>query len=288
MKKLFKRFVAYAIDMMVIVLIAQSLSGVPVINKQLDKYNKYYDNYVELYKTYSAFKIDLTNDFEDKELTEEEYNSLIEEHKSYEEILKEKYEDKKLTEKEYKKLNTKVDDEYNEEYKKIYYKIEQNSIAYFVIYLIATLLYFIGFNKYTNGQTLGKKVMRLKIVNSKDESSPVPVWSYLVRTIILYQPIYYIVKLIGVTLMDIDMYYTVTSVFYNIQYYLEILIIIMIMMRLDGRGPHDLLAQTRVIMLDKNGNEIQDKLDIMVSEKKEELKKSKNKKAKKIIDEPSE
>ena len=56
--------------------------------------------------------------------------------------------------------------------------------------------YFIAFNKYTNGQTLGKKVMRLKIVNSKDIDAKVPIWSYLVRAIILYQPIYYLVKLL--------------------------------------------------------------------------------------------
>lgn len=286
MKKLFRRFIAYTIDMMVIILIAQSLSGIPQINKQLNNYNKYYNGYMELYELYASFKVDLTNDFKDKNLTEKEYNSLIENHEKYVDTLNEYYMDGKLTEKNYDKLNNKIDKEYNREYKKVYYKIEQNSVLYFVIYLVVVFTYFVGFNKYTNGQTLGKKLTKLRIINSKDENENVPVWSYVVRALILYQPIYYIIKLVGVSLMDMNMYYTITSFFYDIQYYLEMLIVIMVMVRIDGRGPHDLLARTRVVLYDRSGKEVQDKVDVMISKKMETIKKTKNKKI--IDEEPSE
>lgn len=286
MKKLFRRFIAYTIDMMVIILIAQSLSGIPQINKQLNNYNKYYNGYMELYELYASFKVDLTNDFKDKNLTEKEYNSLIENHEKYVDTLNEYYMDGKLTEKNYDKLNKKIDKEYNREYKKVYYKIEQNSVLYFVIYLVIVFTYFVGFNKYTNGQTLGKKLTKLRIINSKDENENVPVWSYVVRALILYQPIYYIIKLVGVSLMDMNMYYTITSFFYDIQYYLEMLIVIMVMVRIDGRGPHDLLARTRVVLYDRSGKEVQDKVDVMISKKMETIKKTKNKKI--IDEEPSE
>ena len=286
MKKLFRRFIAYTIDMMVIILIAQSLSGIPQINKQLNNYNKYYNGYMELYELYASFKVDLTNDFKDKNLTEKEYNSLIENHEKYVDTLNEYYMDGKLTEKNYDKLNKKIDKEYNREYKKVYYKIEQNSVLYFVIYLVVVFTYFVGFNKYTNGQTLGKKLTKLRIINSKDENENVPVWSYVVRALILYQPIYYIIKLVGVSLMDMNMYYTITSFFYDIQYYLEMLIVIMVMVRIDGRGPHDLLARTRVVLYDRSGKEVQDKVDVMISKKMETIKKTKNKKI--IDEEPSE
>jgi len=58
------------------------------------------------------------------------------------------------------------------------------------------------------------------------------------------------------------------------------LIVAMMMIRFDGRGPQDLLARTRVISYDKNGKEIKDKLDIMINTKKENINK-------KIIDEPT-
>ena len=280
MKKLFKRFVAYMIDMMVVLLIVQCLSGIPQINKQLDDYNKYYDDYVDLYKNYAAFKLDLNEYFEDETLTEEEYNNLVQEHESYVDTLNNYYKNGELTTKNYEKLNTKVDGDYEKQYKEVYYKIEKNATFYLVIYLIVVIAYFVGFNKYTNGQTLGKKLMRLRIVNSKDSSSDVPIWSYIVRALVLYQLIYYITRLIGINFMNAGMYYNVTGIVYKVQSYLEMLIIAMAMIRIDGRGPQDLLAKTRVALYDRNGNEVEDKFDI-VSKRIEELKNSN----KKVVDE---
>lgn len=284
MAKLWKRFLAYTIDMMVILLIAQSLSGVPFINKQLDTYNKYYDKYVALFESYGNFKVDLTKAYKDENLSEKEYNDLIEDYEDYQGILSEFYEDGKLTTKEYDKINDTIDKDYEAEYKKLYFKIEQNEIAYFIIYIVSVFAYFVGFNKFTSGQTLGKKLTRLKIVSAKDSQQEVPIWSYVVRAIILYQPIYYLAKLIGVFTLDMNSYNTLTTIFSDIQYYLEILIIIIVMLRVDGRGPHDLLAKTKVILLDRNGNEVEDRMTTMVSERMETIK---NKKKAKIIDEPS-
>lgn len=274
MNKLFKRFIAYTIDMMVILVVAQSLSGIPLINKQLNNYNKYYKEYYNAVEDYIYFKDYLHSDL-DKELTEEEYNSWLEQCPDYKEIIDKRYEKKTITEKEYNKLAKETDNIYNEISKKKAYKVEQNNILYLIIYLIATIAYFIGFNKYTNGQTLGKKLMRLKIVNSSDKNKDVPIWSYIVRMIILYQPIYYLVKLIGINYLDIDNYYNVISTISTIQSYIEMLVIILVMVRIDGRGIHDILAKTRVIAYDRHGNEIEDKFEIM----------AKSIKDKRIIDE---
>lgn len=279
MTKLLKRFIAYAIDMMVVVLIAQSLSGIPFLNPQLSNYNKYYKEYADLLENYGNFKVSLTNDYKDKKLSEKEYQKLIKDYPDYEEILSEKYEDQKLTEKEYNQLNQKIDKEYQEAYKKVYYKVEKNSLSYFIIYLVTILAYFVGFNKLTDGQTLGKKLMRLKIKNNKDENQSVSIWSYLIRACILYQPIYYIVKLIGILTLNMSNYYTITSIVYDIQYYLEFLIVIMVMIRVDGRGPQDLLAGTRVALYDRKGKEMKAPSVLMTNKKLVK---------KKVVEEPSE
>ena len=278
MRKLFKRFSAYFIDMLVVILIVQSLSGIPQINRQLDDYNKYQNDYLDLYSEWGLFKADLNKYYEDKELTSEEYDSLVKEHEEYIDILNKYYKDGKLVEDNYDKLNKEIDKNYEHDYKDIYYKMEKNSIIQFIIYLVVVFLYFVGFNIYTNGQTLGKKLTRLKIVNSRDENREVPWWSYVVRTLILYQPIYYMVRLVCVNFMSANMYYDVTSIFYNLQGYLEMLIIAMVMIRIDGRGPQDILARTRVAMYDRNGEEIVDKVDLLIKNKKDNSKK-------KVIDE---
>lgn len=281
MFKLLKRFIAYFIDLMVVMLIAQSLSGIPFINHQLDDYNKYYDEYIELFESYGKFRVDLTNDYKDNELSKKEYDSLIKKHEEYKEVLENAYEDNKLTKKEYNKINKKIDKEYKSDYEKIYFNIEKNSVIYFSLYIIVVFLYFVFFNKYTGGQTLGKKLTRLKIINNKDINKEVSVLSYVIRAVILYQPINFLIKLIGGQLMGIDTYYMVTEVLYNIQSYLEILIIGMIIFRLDGRGLHDILSGTRVILIDKNGNEVENKLNSMIT------KRLKNNNKKIIDEEPS-
>ena len=275
MRKLFKRFIAYSIDMLVILIITQSISGIPTINKQLNDYNKYSNKYLTNYKEYSNLKVNLNKYFEDKKINDEEYTSLIKEANNYTNIFKDNYKEE-LSNEDYDKINKKIDKLYNNTYKEIYYKMEKNSIMYNIIYLVVVILYFVGFNKYTNGQTLGKKLMRLKIVNNNDSNKDVPVWSYIVRLIILYQPILYITKLIGVSLMDISMYYTVTNYVYTFQSYLEMIVIATMSIRIDGRGLQDMLAKTRVVLYDRNGNEIKDKLEVLVNDKL---------KNKKVIDE---
>lgn len=287
MKKILKRLGAYGIDMMVIMIITQCLSGIPILNHQLDNYNKYYQEYATTLKEYTEFKVELQNSFKDEKITEKEYLKITSKGETYKPIIEKYYTDKKITKSEFNKINKSIDNAYMKTYKKEYYNVEKNSICYFVIYLITTLVYFIGFNYYTSGQTLGKKVFRLKIVSSKEESQKVSLLSYFIRALLLYQPLYYIVKLVGVFTLNRNNYYQVTSVFYDIQYYLEFIIILTIMIRMDGRGLHDLLASTRVASYNREGTEIEKesvsfltkKLDEKVIEKKEAIKKSRKQKS---------
>ncbi len=287
MKKILKRLGAYGIDMMVIMIITQCLSGIPILNHQLDNYNKYYQEYATTLKEYTEFKVELQNSFKDEKITEKEYLKITQKSETYKPIMEKYYADKKITKREFNKINKSIDNAYMKTYKKEYYNVEKNSICYFVIYLITTLAYFIGFNYYTSGQTLGKKVFRLRIVSSKEEAQKVSLLSYFIRALLLYQPLYYMVKLVGVFTLNSNNYYQVTSVFYDIQYYLEFIIILTVMIRMDGRGLHDLLASTRVASYNREGAEIEKesvsfltkKLDEKVIEKKEAIKKSRKQKS---------
>ena len=280
MKKILKRIGAYFIDMMVVMLITQCLSGVPFINKQLDTYNKYYQEYSNALKEYSEFKLELQNSFKDEKITEKEYSKIIKISDDYKQEIEKFYDDKKITKKEYKTINKNMDNHYLKIYKKLYSKVEKNSICYFIIYLITTIFYFVFFNYYTNGETLGKKIFHLKIVNNKDNNKKVSILSYIIRAIFLYQPIYYIIKLICVMTLNGNDYYSVTSIVYDIQYYLQFIIILTVMIKMDGRGLHDLLAGTRVASYNRKGEEIDyysksfltKRLDEKGIEKKEKLK----------------
>ena len=265
--------------MMVVTLIIQTLTSIPQINRQLDNYNKYYDEYSNLYNNYLHVKVDLNDLYKDSVITIDEYKLLIEDNGNYIDIINKYYVNEKID--DYDKLVSEIDKDYNDKYVDLYYKIDKNMIIYFIIYLIVIFSYFVIFNIITEGQTLGKKLTRLKIVNNRNNNKKVLWWSYFIRTLILYQPVYYLVRLVGVNIFSTDFYYVITNVFYNICMLLEVLVIIMIGFKLDGRGIHDILANTRVILYDKNGNEVCDKFDLLIAKRRDELKN------KKTIDEES-
>lgn len=279
MNKVLKRILAYYIDIIVVLIITQCISSISLFNPYLDSYQKYYDEYNNLLVDYSTFKNNLDKYYKDTKISNKEYNKLIKETPSYKSVLDKYYTDNKITKTEYNKITKEIDKAYLKDYKRLYYLIEKNSVAYFIIYLVVLAGYFIGFNIITSGVTLGKKILRLKIINIKDEDADVPIWSYLVRFIFLYQPLYYLTRLIGVILLKESTYYNVVSVVYNIHYYLEFIILIFILISIDGRGIHEILSKTRVALYNRSGEEINKKNEDFLSKKVEDkLKKITNKK----------
>ena len=70
---------------------------------------------------------------------------------------------------------------------KAYYYISKYSISYNIVIIVGILLYFGVFQKYCNGQTIGKKLMKIKVVDNNTNENP-NIWKHLLRTI----PMYYI------------------------------------------------------------------------------------------------
>lgn len=275
MKKIFKRFLAYLIDLFIVSIISSCIMVIPFINVDRDNYNKNYKEYNELYTSYSKFSQDLTDYYEDDKLDEEEYEKLISENKDYEEVVSKYYKDGKLSKKNYDKLSEEVGRDFQDEYKSIYYKLSKYSVIGNVVQVIVIFAYFVGINLLTKGQTVGKKIMKLQIINNKDSSSKVSLLSYFIRTLILYNPVYYLAIIIGVYVFSSSDFYNWALVWSNIKNYLDIVIVIMVVIRLDGRGLHDLLAGTRVITLDEVNN-IESDSHVIVEEDKDDEKNNVN------------
>lgn len=278
MKTILNRVFAYAVDLLILLLVSSILTNISFLNPQLKNYNKYYGQLSDYAKEYNSFISDLEKYYKDGELSEENYTKLIENHKKYEENLSKYYEDSKLSKKEYKKLESEVELDYQKKYEDLAYKIAKNSSISSTIYIIVTILYFGIFNLITDGQTLGKKLFKLKIVSSVSDDSKPNIVSYLIRSVLLYNTIYYLVSLIGIYTLNKENYYLVTNIVYQIQYYIQIIIICMVMLRADGRGLHDILAKTKVISI----NDIKD--EISEAKKTTEPKKAKSRKKKTVIE----
>ena len=95
-KPLLKRTCAYTIDLAIVFILTSTISTIPLLSKQMEPYQKTYNEYVENYNEYNEYLTQLEESYKDDEINEEEYNQLIE-NENYKEIITSKYEDNKIT-----------------------------------------------------------------------------------------------------------------------------------------------------------------------------------------------
>lgn len=111
----------------------------------------------------------------------------------------------------------------------------------------ALILYFGVLPLVMNGQTLGKKIMKLRVVSNNEKK--LNFWKYLIRIVILNN--------IWLSLINVGSVYVVSGVkFYYVTYVISMLSsliymlnLIMVMFRKDNRGLHDMVAGTKVILV---------------------------------------
>ena len=227
MKKVIKRVLAYVIDVAIISIVVTLLTSNTKINYQYNNYEKGYKEYNEV-------------------LTK--YNKVVEK----EAKLENKYKDDKINKKSYHSQKNKYDKkmkEYELQVKQLNRTITRNSVIYYAIYIAFVLAYFGIFQYSFNGQTFGKRLMQLKIINNKNE--PLKIWQTLLRTFILFNLWYYIVILIISYCLNGSDYYSVYSILNNINSVISLLIVIMLVMNKDGRSLHDYISFTKVVALNE-------------------------------------
>lgn len=128
--------------------------------------------------------------------------------------------------------------------KELSYDLNSNGYVYTIGNIIIIFLYFGVFAYVTKGQTLGKKIMGIKIVSNKGNN--VKWYQYFIRAFILNGVILNILTLIAVCFKE-STYLTIYSVASNFDMILMIILFLMILFYKDGRGLHDIIAGTKVI-----------------------------------------
>lgn len=179
----------------------------------------------------------------------------------YEDILnlnseyQEKYDELK------EKIDNLEDDEKDEKSKKImddflpYYKEsikESTKLSLFDGCVTSTLLllYFVIFAYYFGGETVGKRIMRIKII--RKDNSNVKMFNLLIRALILYGIPFTLLNILLSYTLNVNGYYVALRVIQTTQYVLEIVILSMCIISQDKRGLHDKLSGTKVVLNERN------------------------------------
>lgn len=187
-----------------------------------------------------------------------------------------KYEEYKVVSEEYTQVlddyyEKKIDiNDFNAKAKDMAYDLNRTGYVYIISDVVITFLYFGLFQSITKGQTLGKKLMNIKVVSAKEKD--LKWYNYFIRAFILNGVILNLLTFVAVWCSK-DMYYKICNVATNVDYLLMIVIFLMIMLSKDGRGLHDVLAGTKVIDVRIENDKVKEaEVKVIDKENDEEIK----------------
>ena len=156
-------------------------------------------------------------------------------------------------------------DEYKDQVIDLNYKIAEYKVINSSISVVSLIVYFVIIQYFLKGQTIGKKILKLRVVSNKDKE--LNIGHYFVRSLILNNIIFSIILIVGVYLFGKNGYYNLSMVVSYLQLLVMSVIILMVVLRRDNRGLHDFLAGTKVISTEVINNEVEVK---EIPSKKEE------------------
>ena len=140
-------------------------------------------------------------------------------------------------------------DEYMNRSIEVVHDLDYSNVLSMILEVVAILLYFVVFQCYNKGQTIGKKLMHIRIVSNDGEDLNIN--HYIIRSIIINSLLLDILIIGMVLFMNKQVYYYSSFGLQGVQILLLIVSAFMMMYRKDGRGIQDYVAHTKVIMCDE-------------------------------------
>lgn len=253
-RPLMKRVCAYLIDLLIVLIISSTISNIPFLNKNLDKYQSTYKEYEEKYNQYSNYIKLLDESYKDSKISEEEYTKLIED-TTHSQMLISKYDDEKISKGEYKEIISSINETFDNIAKEYVYRLNKAGVSNSIITIVCTILYFGVLQYFLKGQTIGKKLFKLKVVSASKKK--INILNYLLRSLIVNDVFLNTISVIFLITATQPIYTTANEIIGTIISIIEAIIIFFVLTREDQRGIHDLLFNTKVISVESSYEEPQ-------------------------------
>lgn len=137
-------------------------------------------------------------------------------------------------------------DEYIQRYSSVYYNLSRSTGVVTFFTIIIDVLYFIVFQLYNKGQTVGKVLLKIKVIS---EDGNLNMNQMIFRALIAYMILSNIINFALITFASKSIYTGVSICISMIQYIVMFISVIMATTK-DGRTIHDRLTHTRVVKAD--------------------------------------
>lgn len=125
------------------------------------------------------------------------------------------------------------------------YQYEKESFIVNVISLVIILGYFVCFQYFNNGQTIGKKLFKIRVVRS--DNGNLSFIKFFLRSLFIHQILINSICLILIKICDKNVYIQLYGILTLLQSMFIIITILFVLYRKDKRGLHDLIVNSSVI-----------------------------------------
>lgn len=234
-RPLFKRFLAYLLDVIIISFIVSLFSSIEILNPAKKEYDEAYSKYEEL-----LLRFNDVNNQNEKEIVED--NKIEEENIKEENTIQK--DDEVIEENDSKETSTLSMNELLDEMNSISYDVTHASRYTSLITLIVSFLYFVVFQYFNDGKTIGKALFKIKVRSLNDKLNFIQV---LVRSLLINSLLINSISLVLIFELSKSSYMNSLTYVQMIDIFIIFASIILILMRKDARGLHDLIANTEVI-----------------------------------------
>lgn len=152
-------------------------------------------------------------------------------------------------------------EEYLEKGTDINYQLNKEAVPQTIVSTVLSIIYFVVLAYFMNGETLGKKLMKIKITSNNDKKLTMN--NYLIRALVIDSVLMNIITIITILLFSKDIYLTSYNIISYVFSFVYIVSLAMILFSKNGRGLQDILANTKVISTET----IEEKQEVLEEEK---------------------
>ena len=139
-------------------------------------------------------------------------------------------------------------EEYVNQMVDISYDISRQTVIISIVTIVISLLYYVVYPCYNNGQTFGKKLMKIKIKKTNDKELSMN--DLLIRSMINNSILVNIINVALVLFLGKNLYLSTSSFVSIIQYLVLTISLIMIAFTKNAQGLHDKAVHTEVVQAD--------------------------------------
>ena len=137
-------------------------------------------------------------------------------------------------------------EEYYKEYSNLLYDYQKENILQSGISVALTIAYYVVFQYMNKGQTIGKKLLKIQVVD-KDTNKPIPIMKGLLRTFIILSILSGTLNILFLYIFNSNKYIISYSVILMIEAIFVLISTMFVLYRKDRRGLHDMISNTIVV-----------------------------------------